>query len=185
MHSPSFRETSISRRKNKMTFFASYKDLLSADMPRMKRAAAIIMICLSVGTGVLSGNVFPNPFAILFASFSTATLSATLFMYRSPAVFITPALVFPITAFMTRSVPASLFSIAFVIPAVVIAVSLYRKQSKSAAVFFSSLSSFLPYFFLSSTLLTSSLFLILPRWNLQLRQYCDILSFLNLIQNFC
>ena len=117
-----------------MTFFESYRALLAENMPRMKRAAAIIVAVIAFAALTASGLTFPDLSAFLLLSVSVAAVASLIFTYRSALVPAIPA-VAVITVFAaTRSAGPALFPAASVLPAAALAVLFYKKSSRAAAI---------------------------------------------------
>lgn len=121
-----------------MDIFISYKALMQAEMPRMKRVAAISVATLTFLLGLRSGTLFPNAASLLFLTAAAALLSALIFMFRSSAVYLAPLLTFVSVIILTGSLQSALFSVSYVPMSVVLSVSFFSRLSKSRAIFRSS-----------------------------------------------
>lgn len=117
-----------------MAFFESYRALFAEDMPRMKRGAAVIVSAVAAVLTVASGVILPNPTALLTLSLSVALLASLLFTHRSPLISLIPVCASVCVLFVTDSLPASIFSLASLPAAAVLAVVFYKKSSRASAV---------------------------------------------------
>lgn len=138
-----------------MNVFVSYKALMQAEMPRMKRVAAISVAALTFLLGLRSGTLFPNAASLLFLTVAAALLSALIFMFRSSAVYLAPILTFVSVIILTGSLQSAFFSISYVPMSVVLSVSFFNRLSKSRAIFRASvaLGTFLLVSYLTARLL--------------------------------
>lgn len=117
-----------------MTFFESYRALLSADMPRMKRAAAVIVTVFAAVLSAVSGLLFPDPTAFLALSVSSALIASLIFTYRSAAVMLAPAAAFAAVLVIDGSLVSAMFPLCSAAPAFVLAVMFYKRSRRAATV---------------------------------------------------
>ncbi len=117
-----------------MMLFESYRALFGEKMPRMKRAAAIIVSFLNVAFLLLTGFVFPSPFALLPLSASVALTASLIFAYRSFYVLVAPVISSAAVIIITKSVSAALLVLLSAAPALVLTALFYRKVKCSASI---------------------------------------------------
>ncbi len=113
---------------------SSYNALIAENMPRMKRAAAIIVSVLAFSTLTASGVTFPNPFSFLFTSVSVAVLASLIFAYRSNLILLLPIASCACAFGATGSPVCAIVPLVSLIPAVVLAVLFYKKARRSSVV---------------------------------------------------
>lgn len=113
---------------------SSYNALIAENMPRMKRAAAIIVSMLAFSTLTASGLMFPNPFSFVFTSVSVAVLASLIFAYRSNLILLLPVASGICVIAVTGSPVCALVSLASLVPSVALAVLFYKKARRSSAV---------------------------------------------------
>ncbi len=123
-----------------MALFRLYASLINSDMPRMKHAAAWLLLFVVFGMSVLSGYLFPSVLMIIPLSVSSALFSAVLFMYRSHAVYAVPALSAFVLIFISDTPVSVLLPIMMLPLSVSLTLAFYCKQSKSRAVFYGAVS---------------------------------------------
>lgn len=113
---------------------SSYNALIAENMPRMKRAAAIIVSVFAFGTLTASGMIFPNPFSFVFTSVSVAVLASLIFAYRSNIIFMLPITSGTCVILLTGSPVCALVPLVALVPAIALAVLFYKKARRSSAV---------------------------------------------------
>ncbi len=108
----------------------------------MKRPAAVVCAALPSLLGLLSGILYGSIWCLFFFPFSAALLASLLYMFRSPLLYISPLISAALSFVFTHGIISSFFAAAYVIPATVLAVTIYRERAKSFAVVSASVSIF-------------------------------------------
>lgn len=115
--------------------------ILRVDMPRMKHAAATVLLLLYTVASILSGTTGSLALRFTLVSLATAVFAAVMFMYRRPVMFVFPVISAAAVLILTQDVTFTLSSLLLPLPAaVVMSTTLCLGSDKAHAVTVTSVS---------------------------------------------
>ena len=106
----------------------------TAGMPRMKHAAAALLLAVYAAAAVASSSVGSAVICGLGAAFASAILAAVTFAYRRAWILAAPLLSSALTLLLTHSVPYTLMSLLPIPVAAAIVISFALKRKKSGII---------------------------------------------------